>query len=93
MSHPNVSKLVGVLEGVAEARFVTVSEWMPRGNIIEYTRRNATNRLELVRVFGLQVCDKFPPADHLYQLRGAGQGLQYLHRAAVVHGNLKGVRV
>ncbi|KAF9789239.1 kinase-like domain-containing protein [Thelephora terrestris] len=73
MSHPNVSKLVGVLEGVAEGRFVTVSEWMPRGNIIEYTRRNATNRLEL--------------------LRGAGQGLQYLHRAAVVHGNLKGANI
>ena len=31
-------------------QFATVSEWMIHGNIMEYIRKHATNRLELVRV-------------------------------------------
>ena len=54
ISHPNVLKLVGVLDGIAEGDFVTVSEWMTHGNIIEYIRKNATNRLELVCVSKLR---------------------------------------
>ena len=36
-------------------QFATVSEWMMRGNIMEYIRKNATNRLELVGVLGFRV--------------------------------------
>ena len=49
LSHPNVLKLVGVLGGIGGFRFTTVSEWMVHGNIMQYIRKQATNRLELVR--------------------------------------------
>ena len=32
-----------------KGQFVTVSEWMAHGNIVEYIKSNHTNRLELVR--------------------------------------------
>ena len=32
-----------------KGQFVTVSEWMTHGNIVEYIKHNHTNRLELVR--------------------------------------------
>ena len=48
LSHPNVLKLVGVLGGIDQRQFATVSEWMAHGNIMEYIRKKATNRLELV---------------------------------------------
>jgi len=50
LSHPNVLKLIGVLGGIDQYQFATVSEWMAHGNIMEYIRKYATNRLELVRV-------------------------------------------
>ena len=55
LSHPNVLKLIGVLEGMSEHRFSMVSEWMANGNIMEYIRMNATNRLKLVCVSCLRV--------------------------------------
>ena len=36
---------------MAGGHFVTVSEWMKHGNIMDYIRNNHTNRLELVRAF------------------------------------------
>lgn len=48
LSHPNVLKLLGVHGEMEKGQFVTVSDWMERDNIMEYTLRNATNRLELV---------------------------------------------
>jgi len=36
-------------------QLATVSEWMRHGNIMEYTKKNATNTLELVGVSGFQV--------------------------------------
>ena len=48
LSHPNILKLVGVLEGFGEYQFTTVSEWMIHGSIMEYIRKYATNRLVLV---------------------------------------------
>ena len=55
LSHPNVLKLVGVLGDMEQYQFATVSEWMVHGNIMEYIRKNDTNRLELVGVSGFQV--------------------------------------
>ena len=52
LSHPNVLKLVGVLATMDQARFTTVSEWMAHGNIMEYIRKHAANRLDLVGVSG-----------------------------------------
>ena len=53
LSHPNILKLVGVQGDMAKGQFATVSEWMARGNVMEYTRDNHINRLELVREFNL----------------------------------------
>jgi len=49
LSHPNILKLVGVQEDVKRRQFSIVSEWMSRGNIMEFIEVNHANRLELVR--------------------------------------------
>jgi len=49
LSHPNILKLIGVQEDVGRRQFVTVSEWMNHGNIMEYIKNNHANRLDLVR--------------------------------------------
>ena len=55
LSHPNILKLAGVQGDMERGQFVTVSEWMAHGNIMEYIKKNHVNRLELVREFA------FPP--------------------------------
>ena len=51
LSHPNVSKAVGVQGDMERGQFAIVSEWMVHGNINEYIKNNHVNRLELVRNF------------------------------------------
>ena len=34
-----------------KGEFITVSEWMAHGNIMEFIKKNHVNRLELVRDF------------------------------------------
>ena len=53
LSHPNVLKLVGVHGDMNKGQFITVSEWMAHGNVMEYIKRNHVNRLELVRDFAV----------------------------------------
>ena len=55
LSHPNILKLTGVMGDLERCQFTTVSEWMTRGHIWEYIRKNATNRMELVRPSIFQV--------------------------------------
>ena len=42
-------KLIGVQEDLTKRQFVTVSEWMEHGNIMDYIKKYPANRLELVR--------------------------------------------
>ena len=51
LSHPNILKMIGVLERIDERDFSTISEWMNHGSIIDYVRdcHHNPNRLELVR--------------------------------------------
>lgn len=35
-----------------KSQFITVSEWMQHGSIMQYIEKNYVNRLELVRTFG-----------------------------------------
>jgi len=51
LSHPNVLKLIGVQGDMDKGQFITVSEWMVHGNVMEYIRKNSVNRLELVGGF------------------------------------------
>ena len=55
LSHPNVLKLVGIQGDMDKGQFITVSEWMAHGNIMEYTRKNSVNRLELASDFTLPI--------------------------------------
>jgi len=34
-----------------KGEFITISEWMAHGNIMEFIRKNPVNRLELARGF------------------------------------------
>jgi len=54
LSHPNVLKLLGVLGGIEQYQFATISEWMEHGNIMQYIRDNATDRLAMVRISPFQ---------------------------------------
>ena len=90
LSHPNVLKLAGIQGDMEKGQFITVSEWMAHGNIMEFIGENHVNRLELVR--GLA----FPAVSFTKtqrQLHGAAQGLKYLHSANLTHGDLKGVSI
>ena len=60
LSHPNILRLVGVQEDIKKRQIATVSEWMARGNIMEYISKNHSNRLE-------HVCSRFtfPPLPSL----------------------------
>jgi len=49
LSHPNVSKLIGVQEDMNKRQFSIVSKWMSRRNIMEFIENNPANRLDLVR--------------------------------------------
>jgi serine/threonine protein kinase len=51
VSHPNILNFAGVQGDMEKGQFVTVSEWMEHGNIMEYIKKNHVNRLELVRDF------------------------------------------
>jgi len=51
LSHPNVLKLLGVKEDVEKREFITVSEWMEHGTIMDYIEHKHANRLQLVRSF------------------------------------------
>ena len=47
LHHPNVLPLLGVI--MTGNRFAMVSEWMPKGNINEFTRADANvDRMKLV---------------------------------------------
>ena len=57
---------------------------------MEYIKQNEVNRLELVCRLTLPP----PPVLELWrQLQGAAEGLEYLHGASLVHGDLKGVSI
>ena len=56
LSHPNILKLVGIQEDITKRQFVTVSEWMRHGNIMEYIKANHANRLDLVRDLHFPSC-------------------------------------
>jgi len=51
LSHQNILKLVGVQEDMDKRQLTAVSEWMSRGNIMEFIEDHHVNRLELVRGF------------------------------------------
>ena len=51
LSHPNVLKLIGVKEDVEKKEFISVSEWMEHGTIMDYIKNKHANRLQLVRGF------------------------------------------
>ena len=55
VSHPHVLRFTGVCGDMGKGQFVTVSEWMEHGNIMDYIRINHVNRLELVCDFAFPV--------------------------------------
>ena len=87
LSHANVLTLIGVPDTLEDGRFSMVSEWMANGNIIEYVHKNAGNYIKLVGHNRIFLCNLLST----FQLTDAAEGLKYLHKANIVHGDLKGV--
>ena len=53
-------KLAGVYGDMGKGEFITVSEWMKHGNIMDYITHNHADRLELVR--GFNYSPRFSPS-------------------------------
>ena len=71
-----------------------VSQWMPNGNINEFleVRRDA-NRFELVSPQLMFLPPLFLANNRaIFQLKNVAEGLVYMHKHGMVHGDLKGVR-
>jgi serine/threonine protein kinase len=90
LSHPNVLPLLGVSISNDPHCFRILSEWMPNGNLMSYTRSNPKeNRLRLVSL--LSISPRFLPFINHPQLYEVSSGVAYLHRLGIAHGDLKGV--
>ena len=54
LSHPNILPLLGISMSADPHCLLILSEWMPNGNVVQYTRFNPeANRLQLVRTFAV----------------------------------------
>lgn len=87
--HPNILPLLGVSLVADSNCFNILTDWMPNGNLIQYTKSNPmVNRLQLVSMLVtlLQMS-----ALNILQLSGVMSGVAYLHMLKIVHGDLKGV--
>ena len=87
LSHPNILNLIGVPDTLEDGRFSMISEWMTNGSIVEYVRSKAGNHLKLVCFNRIFLCHSLSTL----QLADAIEGLKYLHKVDIVHGDLKGV--
>ena len=91
LSHPNVHPLLGISMSTDPHCFLILSEWMPNGNVMQYTRSNQeANRLRLVRALALPP-RFFPSLTSTLKLSNVMSGVVYLHELRIVHGDLKGV--
>ena len=71
--------------------FHIITEWLPNGNVTEYTKSNPdANRLRLVSPPLLLPWSIFLFIDYI-QLSEVASGVAFLHKIRVVHGDLKGV--
>ena len=91
LSHRNILPLFGVSMPTDPQGFCVLTEWMPNGNIMQYTRSNPeANRFRLVSP--LAVSPRFPVTIiQNIQLSEVMSGVAYLHELSIVHGDLKGV--
>ena len=67
LAHPHVLKLIGVYGEMDKGEFITVSEWIMHGNIMEYIKKNHANRLQLVRDL---ITSLLSPLRHNYSCTG-----------------------
>jgi hypothetical protein len=49
LSHPNILKFLGVRGDIGRGQYSFVSEWMARGNIVQFIRNYSPNIPGLVR--------------------------------------------
>ena len=57
LSHPNILPLLGVSVPANARSFHILTEWMPNGNVTQYTKSNPkANRLQLVRSLAVYMC-------------------------------------
>lgn len=89
VSHPNVLGLIAVNIDPQSGALSLISELMEEGNIVDYIRVSAADRIRLVRPSCIQ---SFPELT-APELQDVTRGLSYLHDYGVVHGNLKGVSI
>lgn len=92
LHHRNVLTLLGFTHGFdLHCRLPSlVSPWMPNGTSRDYLKDQS--KLERIRIVSCISCRRNYSDACFAQLTGVADGLCYLHRHDVVHGDLKGVR-
>ena len=92
LSHPNVLPLLGVSVSKSPQHFRIISEWMPNGNVTEYTKSNPeVNRLRLASPAIRSPGNSTLIHLHNPQLYEVASGVTFLHELGIAHGDLKGV--
>lgn len=89
--HPNVLDLVAFYMDVEEGSMWFISPFATQGNVTTYLKVNNADmpmRLQLVRLNA--VCERQSLIQ--YQSLDTAEGLAYLHKRKICHGDLKGVR-
>ncbi|KAG8698585.1 hypothetical protein FRC09_007160, partial [Ceratobasidium sp. 395] len=78
--HPNVQQLLGLV--MFRDQIGMIAAWESKGDMLRYLRRNPdADRCKMLHM------------QHLQQSIQIVEGLSYLHRLGVIHGDLKGANV
>jgi serine/threonine protein kinase len=93
LEHKNVLPFIGVDAKSFPICVCMVSPWMDHGTLSQFVSRHVDVSLDfLVRI----PCSPWFAIAHFQthpQLYGVVEGLQYLHREHIIHGDLRGVRI
>jgi len=85
LNHPNIVPF----QGITTIPLQLVSDWMPGGDLTEYTNR--TPDVDRLRLVGPSTNVRSEILIH-HQLGDVAKGLDHLHSRNIIHGDLKGVR-
>jgi serine/threonine protein kinase len=93
-NHKNVQPLLGFCtdHDILPGAICLVSPWRENGNAREFIIKNpTTNRLTLVRTH--HISSSLSRLPLVLKVREIAEGLEYLHREGIIHGDIRGVSV
>jgi serine/threonine protein kinase len=93
-NHKNVQPFLGycTFHDIIPGAICLVSPWRENGSAREFIKKNpTTNRLTLVRTH--RISSGLSRLPLILKVREIAEGLTYLHREGIVHGDIRGVGI